>query len=687
MASVTLEQAMGIATGHHRARHLAEAAAIYQQVLAANPNYVPAMNLLAEICVETGNPAQAEALLRRAFALDPKLRAHNTLGHALLSLGKQDEAIEWFAAAIRVREDDTVAWSNLGAAYQLSGRVDEALTAQRRAVALSPDDPSSLCNLAIALRTAGKFDEAVSVARRAVDLAPEWPNALQILGDLLVTLGQLVEADALLRRAIKLAPEDPLNQSNLGILLQRDGKLDAAVESFRSAIRLSPDYPEAHHNLGNTLRELGQIDAAMEHFKTAVALRPNYVEADSAIMLTLHYREIESTKLLEAHQQWEERQTKALKDLRQPHKNSRDPERRLRVGYLSADFRDHPIHYFFGPLIKAHDRDQVEVFCYSDVGAPDGVTARLQTQADVWRDSARWLDAALVERIREDQIDILVDLALHTGGNRLRAMAARPAPVQMSYLGYCSTSGTSFMDYRLTDHVVDPVGVTEAWYTEKLLRLDGGFCCYQPPEMSPAVVSRTDEWITFCSFNNLAKITDEVLGAWCEILRQVPNSRLLIQARGADQASVRSRLSAFFEKHAMTMDRVVLQASERLHPYLATLGASDILLDAYPFNGHTTSCHALWMGVPMVTLTGRMPVSRAGLGLLSMLQLEKLSASNLDEYVSKAVALARSGEELRELQGSLRDRMKQSPLMDAVRFARDIEKAYRQVWGDWCSKR
>ncbi len=676
---------MAIATEHHRAQRFSEAAAVYQQILAANPNYVPALNLLGEVCVETGNPAQAETLLRRAFALDPQLRAHNTLGHALLSLGKHDDAIETFKTATRVREDDFVAWSNLGAAYQLSGRVDEALTAQRRAVALNPNDPSSVCNLAIALRTAGKFDEAVLMARRAVDLAPEWPNTLQILGDLLVTQGNLVEAEARLRRAIELDPKDPLNQSTMGILLQRDGHLDAAVESFRSAIRLSPDYAEAHHNLGNTLRELGQIEAALEHFKRAVALKPNYVEADTAIMLTLHYRPIEAAALLEAHRQWEQRQTVPLMALQRDHRNSRKPQRRLRVGYLSPDFRDHPIHYFFAPLIKAHDREQVEVFCYSDVGAPDAVTARLQTQADVWRDTARMLDAALVERIREDEIDILVDLALHTGGNRLRAMAVRPAPVQISYLGYCSTSGTSFVDYRLTDHVVDPSGLTEMWYTEKLLRLSGGFCCYEPPERAPDVGRRGGDGITFCSFNNLAKITDEVMVAWCEILRQVPHSRLLIQARGADQPSVRDRLSAIFGKNSLTMDRISLNASEGLHRYLATLGASDILLDAYPFNGHTTSCHALWMGVPMVTLTGTVPVSRAGLGLLSMLQLEKLSAGNRREYISKAVTLARSGEELRELQGSLRDRMKQSPLMGTVRFAREIENAYRQVWVKWCS--
>jgi predicted O-linked N-acetylglucosamine transferase (SPINDLY family) len=363
----------------------------------------------------------------------------------------------------------------------------------------------------------------------------------------------------------------------------------------------------------------------------------------------------------------------------------------LRVGYVSADFRQHSVAFFIEPVIEAHDRRGFEVICYSNVAWPDAVTMRMRKLADQWRDIARRCDEDVAEQIRRDGVDILVDLAGHTDGNRLLVFARKPAPVQVTYLGYPDTTGLRTMDYRLTDAYADPPGETEPYHSEELVRLARCFLCYRPatesPEVGelPALAAGT---VTFGSFNSFAKVTEEVMGAWSRILLAVPESRLVLKAKGLGQAEARERAGEVFERHGIAPQRVEMTGqSESFVEHLRAYQCVDIALDTFPYNGTTTTCEALWMGVPVITLAGRSHVWRVGMSLLSNAGLPELIAATLDDYVAAAARLAGDVDGLRQMRRGLRQRLGASALTDAAGFTRRLEEAYRGIWANWCAGR
>ena len=367
-----------------------------------------------------------------------------------------------------------------------------------------------------------------------------------------------------------------------------------------------------------------------------------------------------------------------------------DPGRRLRVGYVSNNFREHSVAFFVEALLASHDRSKVEIFCYADIMLADEFSGRLRRHSAQWRVITGQSDAQVAELIRQDAIDILVDLAGHTARNRLLVFARKPAPVQVTYLGYCNTTGLSAMDYRFTDALADSPGTTEHLHTEQLVRLPDCAWCYRPPDASPAVetppVLRSGH-ITFGCFNARPKITGEMLALWARLLLEMPASSLLLKNVGFGEPSARQHTRDLLAKAGIAPERVELVGRvPTLAGHLATYARVDIALDTFPYHGTTTTCEALWMGVPVITLAGRTHASRVGVSLLTTTGLPELVASSPDEYVKIAAALATDVPRLAALRTTLRTRMASSPLMDASRFARNVEAAYRQMWRTWCAK-
>jgi len=404
------------------------------------------------------------------------------------------------------------------------------------------------------------------------------------------------------------------------------------------------------------------------------------------LILALHLHPHHDTGTIpDEHQRWNRQFSDPVKEFVRPQANDPTAARRLRIGYVSPDFRDHPVGRYLLPLLERHDREQFEILCYSGVARPDWLTGRLRALAGGWRTTLGISDARLAEMIREDRVDILVDLALHTLENRLPVFAHRPAPVQVTWLGYPGSPGLPSIGYRLTDAWMDPPGQGTASSVEEPVRLPGCWCCYDPlgesPEISQLPAASTGR-LTFGSLNHFAKVHEGVLALWRRVLDAISGSRLVMFCPAE---SARERVRAFFGARGIAAERVELVGHLPRWEYLRLYQRIDIGLDPLPCNGMTTTCDAVWMGVPVLTLPGEMPVSRAGLSLLSTIGLAKLVAQSEEDYVRLAVELAADLPRLAHLRTTLRPRMQASPLMDAPRFARNIEAAYRKMWQAWCA--
>ena len=463
------------------------------------------------------------------------------------------------------------------------------------------------------------------------------------------------------------------------------------MAQFRRALTIDPNYAVAHNNLGNLLKDDGKLDEAVACYRSALAINPDLASTHSNLLLSMHYgAAFTPEEIFAESRDWDAAHATPRAERIRPLQNTPDPERRLRIGYVSPDFRAHSVSFFVEPLLASHDRGTVEVFCYAEVPCPDEITERLQVLADGWRSTVGLTDADLAQRIREDRIDILIDLAGHTAGNRLLAFAERPAPVQVTWLGYGATTGMTEMDYRLTDAVVDPVEEAGKFYSETLARLPHAFLCYAPPTEAPEVAplpALSNGQITFGSFNNPSKTGPETVGVWAQVLHEVPGSRLLMKSNQLRDESLCEIFREQFAAHGIAGARIEFMPKiPALSDHLAAYGRVDIALDPFPYNGATTSLEAAWMGVPMIALRGDRFVSRMSASILTQLDLTDLLADTAEDYVERAAALARDTEHLADLRRQLRPRMRASPLCDAQTFVRDLEAAYRDMWRCWCGE-
>jgi protein O-GlcNAc transferase len=626
-----------------------------------------------------------------------------------------------------VRKPTAAAERALGDAVRehQAGRLEAAVSRYRGAIAIHPDFPEALNNLGIALKDLGRFREAIVEYRKALRLRPDLPEISNNLGDSLHSLGDYAAAIQHYRRAVAIRPDYGVAWRNLGEALSEIGKLDEANDCFGKAVGHAPGLDasltpteigvrETQRLFARYVEEIeragardpllaaaywergkgrqsppgaGKEDA--ERHRYAAQLRAGYANQLSGMLLVLHYDPAVTARMLhDAH--GEVQRLHGSLPRFTSFANAPDPERRLRVGYVSADFRTHSVGYFLSAIFREHDDAAVEIYCYSGGADEDTQTSLFKSRAAAWRSTLGMSDEELAATVHRDGIDILVDLSGHTSGNRLAAFARRPAPIQVTWLGYPDETGLATMDYRLTDAIVDPPGAADGLSSERLVRLPAGFHCYTAPEPAPDVApppAVARGYVTFGSFNNLIKVNASALDLWAAILKRVPGSRMVLKHRWLTLSDMRARMHNLFERRGVAHDRIELLGKlASTEDHLAAYGGVDIALDTFPYNGATTTCESLWMGVPVVTLAGDRHAARVGASMLARVGLGDLVAASPEAYVEAAARLAADRPALARLRADLRGRIANSPLCDGPRFTRELEAAYRTMWREWCGR-
>jgi protein O-GlcNAc transferase len=573
-------------------------------------------------------------------------------------------------------------------ALRRAGRIVEAKSLLAALAGEHPEHPRLLQQLALLLHLTGRGADAVEHAREAARLAPREPILHITVASICRDLGRYSEAADALRQALALQPTHPATLNDFGAALRKLGRYAEAEVAYRHALQLQPEYKPAMGNLAGLLEESGRAAEANEVMRQVLRRCPDPA-LHGQLLLGLHnVNGNEPKELFAEHLEWARLHAGSLAIDSGPYPNDRDPGRVLRVGYVSPDFRAHPVARFFEPLLANHDPSQVHTILYSDVETADELTARLQTYASQWRDTRSLADEALTNLIRRDGIDVLVDLTGHTRSNRLLAFARRPAPVQVTCIGYVNTTGLSAIQYRLTDPYHDPPQLqADRFYTEQLVRLPRCLWCYRPDEASPTVSPSPvilNGYVTFGALNRLAKTTPDMARLWARVLDLVPGARLIALApeNGQQDAVVRASL----ERYGIPRDRLTWVGRLPREQYLRLFDRVDIMLDTFPYNGQTTTLDAAWMGVPTVSLAGETHVSRAGASVLPQLGLNDLVTESTEAYVRRVVRLASDVAALQVIRSDLRRRFEMSALRDERGFAQSVEGAYRRMWQDWCAK-
>jgi predicted O-linked N-acetylglucosamine transferase (SPINDLY family) len=633
-----------------------------------------------------GRQEEAEAGYRQALRVRPDFAlAHNNLGLLLAEEGRYQEALASIGEALRLQPDFVDAHEGRGNAHMALGQWREAEASYRSALRLRPDQATLHNGLGVALARQRRFADADAAFRAALGLRPDSADFVNNLGSTLAEQDRFTEAEACYQEALRRAPENHETHYNRGRNFAAQSKRDEARACYENAIRIKADYGDAIHNLGVISSEQGYLDRAADCYRKALALRPDDQVIRSSLLLLSHYfADYDPEATFAEHLAWGQQVEEKVSAQRLSPSRVRDPQRRLRIGYVSGDFHTHVMGRYSEAVIAAHDRGQVEVFCYANLHKEDEYSRRIRAAADHWRSVPELPDLHLAELILADEIDILVDLAGHTGSNRLRVFALKPAPVQVTHCGYPDTTGLAAIDYRLTDPHCDPPGQTERWYREKVVHLPETHWCYAPPPHTPEVgplPAREPGLVTFASFNNPAKITESMIGVWAKILSELPQSRLVVQTgvgRAGDE-----RVLSVFAAHGIAGERVRFLGREGGEAYFRLYHDVDICLDTYPYAGCNITADALWMGVPVVTRAGPTCVTRLGLSAIVLAGLADLVTHTPEAYVQAAVRLAQDLPRLRELRGQLRERVR-STLGNVPRFTRQLEAVYRQMWKAYC---
>ncbi len=582
-----------------------------------------------------------------------------------------------------IKNKDTL--GNRAIAAHNAGEYAKAEAMYRQLLQEHPNSAPLLASIGQVCLDQNRFEEAIEFLQRSVTLDASNSRAIYNLGLCYHKLNDHGQAIHYYQQALKKEPELVSAHINLAAIAYLQQNFVQTIKHLETAIRLQPNAARALGNLAIAYANTGRVKEGLNFLRQALALDHSLSNAHSNYLLDLHYDpDIDAESLFQEHLAWAERHAKPLASHIPVHKKLHLSGRKLRIGYLSPDFRLHSVAYFFVPILKSHDREQFEIICYSDTDAPDELTSHLRSLAPHWRETCRLSDEALCQLIREDKIDILIELSGHTSGNRLTALARKPAPIQVSYLGYPNTTGLATMDYRLTDAWADPPGKNEHLYTEKLVRLATGFLCYQPPVNVPEcgpLPCQSNGYITFGSFNTLKKINSHVIKAWAEIIKSVPGSHLVLKAKGLNDEQTRQRYLHYFVDQGIDAERIeILPPEKNMLDHLAQYQRIDIALDTFPYNGTTTTCEALWMGVPVIVLEGDRHVSRVGVSIMKQASLEEFIASDLQHYQQLAINLANEKEKLAILRRNLRNHLKQSLLTNAKSFTQELEQHFRAMW-------
>jgi protein O-GlcNAc transferase len=662
---------------------LDEAIAAYRRALQLRPDFPEVCSNLGNALKDQGSLGEAVAAYQQALSLKPDYAmAHNNLGIAFSALKRYDEAIASYEQALRLKPEFPEARNNLSIVLRDQGKLDQALASCREALRLRPNYPEAHSNLGNTLRDQGKLDEAVAAYRQAVALRPNFAPFRYNLGNVLRDQARLDEAIAEYHAALRIRPDYTEVHNNLGAALKDQAKLDEAIAAYQQALRLRPDFPDALGNLGNAMKDIGKLDEALSCYDRAVELKPHDPRPDNNRIYTMQFHpRYDAAAIFREQRAWNERRAKPLTDSIDRHENHPSADRRLRIGYVSAYFCAHAEAFFVLPLLEAHNHEHFEIHCYSSVLRPDELTERHRRAADVWHDVRGLPDADLARRIRADKIDILVDLAMHMAESRLLAFARKPAPVQATWLAYPGGTGLDTMDYRFIDPHIEP-SLAQPCHVEKSIALPDCWCCYDPLTDVPPAAARGGGAVCFGSTNNPCKLNEPLLRLWARIMAAAPDSRLLLQTFSSEHSD---RIRRVMSQAGIVSTRLDFVGRAPRASYLRLYDGIDICLDPLPYNGITTTLDALWMGVPVVSLAGQTAAGRAGLSILSAINLTELAAQTPDQFVKIAADLAVNPARRTEMRSTLRGKLKSSPLMDSPRFASAMEAAYRQMWRQWCS--
>jgi protein O-GlcNAc transferase len=641
--TVPVETACLMGIARYQEKRTDKAVEIFKSILDQEHTHARVLNAMAIIVCAKGEFDEAFAYLDRLLTVHPTFeKGHNTLGMVFQGQGKTEEACNSFSRAITLNPSFAEGHGNLGDIYLMKGRWDDAIDSYRRVVALLPDSAPACYGEGRAHFGKQRYQEALDCFRKALQLKPNFDSAYLGAGNALRSMGQFENAVAAFQAGLLLAPASAALNCDLAVTFLETGCIDPAIEKLREGLKYNPRDKNAHSNL----------------------------------LLAMHYTGACSpAEILAESIKWEGQHA-----LRRITPRAPTGDLPIRIGYVSPDFKHHVITFFFEPLLAAHDRSRFQIYCYSDVVTPDSATQSLKKLADNWLDTAGIPDQTLAERISADRIDVLVDLSGHTCNNRLQLFTLKPAPVQVSWLGYPGTTGLTAMDYRISDEVADPPGKTECFHSETIVRLPDIFLCYFPrgiiPQVSvlPALASRQ---VTFGSFNNLSKITPEVLALWAKLLKRVPRSCLMLKSKWFCDENTCERYRRLLEAEGIGRHRIRLLRYARTTPdHLACYGKIDIALDTFPYNGTTTTLDALSMGVPVVTLAGDHHAARVGASILTTIGMKEMVAGTAEEYLAIAEQLAHDLQRLTGIRLTLRERLLKSPLCDATTFARHMEAAY-----------
>ena len=638
----------------HQAGNFQEAMTIYERVLANKPDHADALHLLGVAAHQTGQHETAVQLIQKAIKVSPKIPMfYYNLGAACHALDNYETAIQHYQKALSLDPAYADVYSNMGNSFKSMGKIEKAIDCYQEALRLKPDFADAYNNLGTAYNYLHKYDDALVCFQKTMTLNPACFEVLHNIGDAHKDQNQLTEA----------------------------------ILWYQKALALQPGHPEVYNNLGYVLLAQGKVREAISCFEIAVKQKPGYAGAHSNLLLGLNYLQDEDPmSLFQQHLAWDIQHGSGVTNSSDTWQCVQSPDERIHIGYLSPDFRRHSVAYFIEPVLKVHDPVRFKVTCYSDTYETDDVTQQIKGVGCEWRDIFGINDSKLFDFIQADGVHILIDLAGHTANNRLKVFARKPAPVQVSYLGYPNTTGLKAMDYRITDGMADPPGAADRCHSEKLIRLSGSFLCYQPsndaPEVSDLPVLNTSG-TTFASFNNRTKITETVIRTWATILTQIPDARLILKSKALADADTCRQLVKQFEDCHVNPEQLELIGFMPFQSHLALYHRVDVALDTFPYNGTTTTCEALWMGVPVIALRGISHASRVGVSLLTSVGLESFIAGSVDEYIQKAIAFSRDLTMLSSIRSRLRETMRNSQMMDAKTLTRSLEQVYENIWASY----
>ena len=670
----------------YMAGQVASALGCFEKAEMANPEYAEASNAKGIMQSALGKSKEAMVSFQRAVAINPDYAgAHNNLGNERLLAREYKDSLSDFDSAIRLQPDFANAYNGRGNALLCLGRHANALSDFDKAVALNSQHVEAWTGRGNALTELHRYEEAIASYEQAlgVELAGKGLRGQIATGNnryrpLFENYRHLLEQSTGATQII----------CSIGKLLRLVGKQRESIELLDLVLSVRPDDKIACEGKAKSLRDLGYFDGALEFYELNFARHPDSPELLSAYLFNLNYVPgLSQTDVFAQHKKFGELFEKPLKPTWRAHENVADPDKTLRIGFVSADLRNHPVGYFLENVLAQLCTNSLNLYAYDNNGESDEVTERLRSAFHVWRDISQLKDEDVAGLVRADGIDVLVDLSGHTKGNRLLVFARKPAPVQVTYLGYFATTGLTGMDYFLGDRWQMPEGESID-YTETPFRLPGHHLCLTPPKFDIPVSplpALQNGYVTFGNFNNADKMNEAVIECWANILESLPGSRLFLKAEHFASADVVARTLERFAVHGIDRDRLILEGNAPFEDYLKSYQRVDLALDPFPYNGGTVTMQALWMGVPVLTMYGYRHVARHGAGVMHTMGMPEWVAKNREDYVRRAVAHASDTRALSEVRENLRERFLTSSLCDAPSFARNLEEAFRTMWREWCA--